>query len=211
MKSQHMQNEYGVPLFKSKPMNVFVLNTGRCGSTTFIQACKHITNYTAAHESRSGFVGEAHFTYPENHIEADNRLSWFLGRLNKAYGDCAMYVHLRRNDDETARSFVKRYNRGIISAYRKTLLLGYRGDSDPMAVSLDYCDTVNNNIELFLKDKTNWMSFSLENAKEDFRKFWNIIGAEGDLESALSEFDIAYNASLDVKKKESKPLAVRVL
>ena len=35
-------------------MNVFILNTGRCGSRTFARACAHITNYTSAHESRSG-------------------------------------------------------------------------------------------------------------------------------------------------------------
>ena len=32
--------------------NVFVLCTGRCGSTTFTQACQHIQNYTASHESK---------------------------------------------------------------------------------------------------------------------------------------------------------------
>jgi hypothetical protein len=36
-------------------MRVFVLNTGRCGSLTFTRACQaSISNYTAAHESRSG-------------------------------------------------------------------------------------------------------------------------------------------------------------
>jgi len=176
-------------------MNIFVLNTGRCGSTTFIKACQHITNFTSAHESRIMLLGDARFQYPENHIEADNRLSWLLGRLDRYYGKDAMYVHLKRNDHDTAQSFVKRYSVGIVAAYRHAVHWELPESNDAMSVSLDYCDTVNSNIELFLKDKPDWMSFSLENAKVDFRKFWEMIGAEGNLESALLEFDIAYNAS----------------
>ncbi|MEJ1383421.1 MAG: hypothetical protein RPV21_03475, partial [Candidatus Sedimenticola sp. (ex Thyasira tokunagai)] len=67
-------------------MNIFILNTGRCGSTTFIEACRHITNYSAAHESRIQLIGDRRLAYPQNHIEADNRLSWLLGRLEHTYG-----------------------------------------------------------------------------------------------------------------------------
>ena len=73
--------------------------------------------------------------------------------------------------------------------------MGLPNDSNAVSVSLDYCDTVNSNIELFLKDKPNQMTFSLENAKEDYRKFWEFIGAEGDLDAALSEFGVHHNAS----------------
>jgi hypothetical protein len=65
-------------------VNVFVLNTGRCGSVTFIEACRHIRNYSAAHESRATLIGEQRLAYAANHIETDNRLCWFLGRLDKA-------------------------------------------------------------------------------------------------------------------------------
>jgi ferritin-like protein len=50
---------------------------------TFIRACQHITNYTAGHETRSTLLGEARVAYPDQHIEADNRLSWMLGKLGK--------------------------------------------------------------------------------------------------------------------------------
>lgn len=176
-------------------MNVFVLCTGRCGSTTFIEACRHATNYTAAHESRAGHVGASRLSYPPNHIEADNRLSWFLGRLEKAYGDEAFYVHLRRDDLATAQSFVRRYDSGIIRAYREVVLLGSPKKADPLRLCLDYCETVNANIELFLKDKTKQARVSLENAKEDFGRFWEWVGAEGDLRAALAEWDVKYNAS----------------
>ena len=176
-------------------MNVFILNAGRSGSLTFIQACRHITNYSCGHESRAGLLGEERFAYPPDHIEADNRLSWFLGRLDRSYGPDALYVHLRRDDEATARSFVRRISGGIIRAYRKTMLMGLADNSDALAVARDYCDTVNSNIELFLRDKPRKLDFSLENAQRDFRKFWETIRAEGDLEAALSEFEKKYNAS----------------
>ncbi|MEW8461604.1 MAG: hypothetical protein AB2653_14955 [Candidatus Thiodiazotropha endolucinida] len=78
-------------------MNIFILNAGRCGSTTFVQACQHISNYSAAHESRSTLTGKQRLSYPDNHIEADNRLCWLLGRLEREYGNDAYYVHLTRN------------------------------------------------------------------------------------------------------------------
>ncbi len=193
-------------------MNIFILNTGRCGSTTFIKASQHITNFSSAHESRCTLLGETHFDYSENHIEADNRLSWFLGRLDNHYGNNAFYVHLKRDNHGTAKSLVKRYEGGIIKAYREDIYLRLQEGVSPMSVSLDYCDTVNSNIELFLKDKTKKMEFNLENAKQDFRLFWELIGAEGDINSALSEFDTTYNASKPKQVKHAKSFfLIRVL
>ena len=162
---------------------------------TFIKACEHITNFSSAHESRCDQLGDARLAYPDNHIEADNRLSWFLGKLDKQYGDNAIYVHLKRNNNDTATSYAKRlFPGGIIPAYRKGILQHLPDDTPDLSVSLDYCDTVNSNIELFLKDKTRKLEFNLENAKHDFKKFWDFIDAKGDLDSALAEFNIAYNS-----------------
>jgi len=182
-------------------MNIFVLNTGRCGSTTMIAACAHITNFTSAHESLAHEIGEARLAYPSNHIEADNRLSWFLGRLDATYGDAAWYVHLTRDAGATAQSFAQRYDGGIMRAYRKGVLFNDAKGKQPIAVCRDYCDTVNSNIAHFLKDKSKAMHFRLENAKEDFRKFWNWIGAEGDLDAALAEWDMKHNASVGKIRK----------
>jgi len=73
--------------------------------------------------------------------------------------------------------------------------MGLPEDSDPLSVANDYCDTVNANIELFLRDKTRKMKFSLENAKQDWPVFWKFVGAEGNVDKALSEFDVRYNAT----------------
>ena len=176
-------------------MNVFVLNTGRCGSLTFIKACRHIDNYSAGHESRSTFTGERRLAYPDNHIEADNRLSWLLGRLHESYGDRAFYVHLRRQVQDTADSFVKRSGFGIMQAYREGILMGGQPEQSRPELARDYIETVESNIRLFLHDKPNTMSFRLENAPSDFHTFWNRIGAAGDLDGALGEWSVSHNAS----------------
>jgi len=176
-------------------VNVFVLNTGRCGSVTFIEACRHIRNYTAAHESRATFIGEQRLAYAANHIEADNRLCWYLGRLDRAYGDAAFYVHLGRDTGPTAASFVRRRDFGIMKAYREGILMDGRPGQSARDLALDYIDTVEANIEHFLRDKTRRMPVRLEHAKADFTVFWERIGAEGDLELALAAWDTSHNAS----------------
>ena len=176
-------------------MNVFVLCTGRCGSTTFAKACEHIENFSSAHESRCKLLGNERFSYPKNHIEIDNRLSWLLGRLDDSYGDDSYYVHLRRDSMKVAESFTRRYEKGIIKAYRGGIIMGPPKDADPIEVSLDYCKTVNSNISLFLKDKSKKMEFNLESYEIDFPCFWEAIGAEGNMQHAMSEFSVSHNAS----------------
>ena len=180
-------------------MNIFVLCTGRCGSTTFWKACTHITNYSTAHESRCNKIGIERLAYPKKHIEIDNRLSWFLGKLDVVYGDQAFYVYLKRDREETARSFTKRFDApvSIMTAYTKGILM--LGDSyknmDAESLCLDYYDTVNSNIELFLQNKTKKMVFDLSTAKKDYLRFWNEIKAVGQLDKALREWDCLHNAT----------------
>lgn len=179
-------------------MNVFILNSGRCGSTTFIAACRHIANYTSGHESRLHSIGEARMAYPDRHIEADNRLSWMLGRLERRYGGEAFYVHLARDRDAAADSFARRAGFGIMKAWREGVLLDGEPGLSARDLALDYLDCVEANIAAFLKDKPRVMAFRLERAREDFPVFWERIGARGDLAAALAEWDTRHNASADV-------------
>lgn len=174
------------------PSNVFVLCAGRCGSTTFAQAAKHLTNFTSGHETRAGLIGEDRVAYPARHVEVDNRLTWFLGRLYQRYGAAALYVHLRRDRMATARSFVRRYEDGIMAAYRRQILMGLPDDADPLAVCLDYVDTVTARIEHFLRDKPR-LDVRLEHAQTDFALFWRAVGGEGDLGAALREWETCHN------------------
>ncbi len=185
-------------------MNVFILSAGRSGSQTFARACDHITNYTSAHESRSGLLGEAHFDYPDNHIESDNRLSWLLGRLDRRFADSAFYVHLTRETRPVAASWAKRAHTGMMNAYRYAILWHCPKDATPLDVALDYCDTVEENIRLFLRDKRNKMDFPLEEARERFPEFWRRIAADGDLAAALGEFDVRHNTAWE-RRPEAEP------
>jgi hypothetical protein len=174
-------------------VNVFVLCTGRCGSTTFIRACSQITNFSAGHETRAGLIGSARLDYPPRHIEADNRLSWFLGRLERTFGDRPFYVHLTRDPRTTAESFLARFDAGIMHAYHSGILMRPDAELDRFSICLDYVETVRRNIEAFLRTKQH-IGVRLERASDDFRRFWEAIAAEGDLDAALAEWSIHYNA-----------------
>jgi hypothetical protein len=181
-------------------MRVFVLSTGRCGSTTFERACSHITNFTAGHETRVRFLFERRFDYPDQHIESDNRLSWFLGGLARRFDDDAtLYVHLTRRRSLVARSYAGRfesgYHSGIMRAFSQGILIRPRWRPDQhLKVARFYIDTVTDNIVEFLRHRQHTMDFPLDQARELFPVFWERIGAEGDLAAALAEFDVRHNA-----------------
>ena len=190
-------------------MNVFVLSTGRTGTLSLERACRHMTNYSVAHESRCQKRGDERVRFPDQHIEIDNRLSWYLGRLDKVYGDHAIYIHMMRNREATAMSYLKRWNRetGIVRAYAYGIQKRQEHEiSDLNSLCLDYVDCVNENIQSFLKDKTRKMEFHLENGEEDFRKFWELTAAEGDLETAVNTFSIPHNEAESNRRRHNAPV-----
>src|SRR5262245_23428243 len=189
-------------------MNVFVLCTGRCGSTTFARACGHMTNFTSAHESHrqpgTKLRTRHDVRYPDNHVEVDNRLAWFLGSLEEEYGGDAFYVHLLRDREEVALSFLNRWEKrrtnimfsfawGMLTqAYDQVTQLTRE---QRLEIARVYCDTVNANIRAFLRDKPRQLTIWLHDIQESFPLFWEQIGARGDLAAALRTWDTAYNAS----------------
>jgi hypothetical protein len=156
-------------------MNVFVLCTVRCGSVTFAKACSHVTNFSSAHESRAKYPGRERISYPPDHIEVDNRLSWFLGRVEERYGASAYYVHLTRDREATALSFNRRWHMrsSIMRAYAEQICM--TSPKDPLAMCRDYVETVTSNIRAFLRDKPNVMHIELEHATSQFPGFWRWI------------------------------------
>lgn len=165
-----------------------------------IKACQHITNYTAGHETQTQEFGADRFDFPENHIEADNRLTWHLGRLNDEFGREPFYVHLKRNRQAVAKSFMSRFYLpgSMIDAFTEGIHKippEKLSEKERKQACLDYVDSVNSNIELFLADKPNRLDIHLEHIQEDFPKFWKAIGAEGDLSAALKEFEKKHNST----------------
>jgi len=180
-------------------MRIFVLSTGRSGTSTFVKACKHMTNYTCGHESNWSKIGVDRLTYPDHHIEVDNRLVWMLGRLDIRYGDDAFYVHLIRNKEDTIKSFNKRWKGkpSIIRAYAEDILVR---DEMGLKECQDYYETINSNIYLFLKDKNNKLQIHLNNISKDFEYFWETINGEGDLSKAVNELNKKHNKSKNHRK-----------
>ncbi|TDC54429.1 hypothetical protein E1212_03035 [Jiangella ureilytica] len=168
---------------------------------TFVRSCRHIDNYTAGHESLAPAVGAERFAYPQNHIEADNRLSWFLGELRSRFAD-ALFVHLRRDPAEVADSFVRRWDNGhranIVKAFSEAIVPHRREPpvEDRPALARFYVDTVRTNIDAFMATVPYSMTIDLEQAKEQLPDFWYRLGAEGDLDAATAEFEQRYNASV---------------
>lgn len=206
-------------------MRVIVLTTGRSGSTTFIKACEHMTNYTTGHEAHRRRVGPWRYEYDDNHIEADCRLAWLLGPLDHFVGKDAFYVHLTRDPAAVAKSMIKLADlrrpsavvqRGLdlpkelntrgAEVWAHMHLHGLKTGSMEL-VAADVVDTINFNIASYLKDK-DWMHFRLERAGDDFPKFWNRIGAQGDYEAALAEFDVRHNSFDDIFEQSGADVAV---
>ncbi len=195
--------------------HVFVLTVGRSGSNTFAQACSHISNYSSGHETRSWEIGPSRFDYPNGHIEVDNKLSWMLGQLDEKYGDDAFYVHLNRNKAQVVESWDQRWNlsfsnirfftEGVLSNVPELL-----SDTDRLVVGAHHYDTVNANIRLFLKDKSNVLTVHLEDIENDFVRFWHEIAAEGDLDNALAEFNVRHNHTESKSSYELKERKFRL-
>ena len=196
-------------------MRVFVLTTGRTGSTTFARACAHAENFTAGHETAAHRI-ESRLDYPDHHIEVDNRLAFFLGLLHERYPS-ARYVHLRRDPDLVASSYSARavdswpiharlrdavrripgrYGWSLTSAFSHGILIRDRRLTPPeleRSVRL-LIDATNANITEFLRDKPS-MEIRIDTASAQFPAFWQWIGARGDYDAALGEFSVRHNAS----------------
>jgi hypothetical protein len=137
-----------------------------------------------------------------------------LGRLDQEYGDEAFYVHLKRDPQETAKSFSRRLAPGLIlSAYGHGIYLELPDNLETIAndLAIDYVATVNTNIELFLKHKSKTLTFQLENWSDHFPEFWARIGAQGNYDAAVSEFCIKHNTSAVANAKPQTIDALRLV
>lgn len=189
----------GEPAWESGHVtNVFVLSTGRCGSATFAKACSHFTNFTAGHETNAKLVSRR-LEYPPDHIEVDNRLSWFLGLLDERYPN-ATCVHLRRDPEKVAASYARRFNirAGIMSSFAQGVIRSRvpPGASDRLAVARLYVDTVEANIRTFLRDRRpgdSVITIDIDDPQPWFDLFCSEIGAEGDLDAAARELSVIRN------------------
>jgi hypothetical protein len=193
-------------------MRVFVLTTGRAASTTFAEAAALIDGMTAGHETHKGMV-EGRLDYPDNHIESDNRLVWFLGSLDRLYADSdTFYVHLSRDPEKVARSYRERWHIrvSVVRAFYQAFLMN-RDKPDPQR-ALQACrlfvGTVEDNIRFFLKGRSNWSEVRVESLEQDFFRFMDKAGLSGDRQQIAEALNSVKNVS---KRKDKKDGMLRKL
>ena len=169
-------------------MRVFVTGTGRCGTVTFARACKHITNYTSAHETQSR-RRTVSLDYPDNHIEVDPHFAHYMGPMIHTHPG-AMWVHLWRDRDAVIRSIMKK---GNLQHWSRVAL--WRVQQDEEVATLVH-DALYSNIRAHLiRSVQKKLHIETPVSEAAFRDFWNAIGAEGDLGAACKELEIKHNRS----------------
>lgn len=168
-------------------MRVFVAGTGRCGTATFHQASKYITNYTSGYESSARHVTPP--IYRDGVIEVDCHLGILLGHIIKTHPG-SKFVHLVRDRDACARSLA------ITSQVRLDgFMRGWlqRFQCDPKTSAYMFYDLVNATIAKLIADQDH-ITFQMEKAREgEWERFWHFIGARGDYDKSLATWERKYN------------------
>ena len=180
-------------------MRVFVVGTGRCGTCTFHQACRLITNYTTSHERKMRGQGYRGSIMPErnsimctkfrdDHIYVDLGLYPIMATLIEYYHD-ARWVHLIRNRDDCVKSLLVNMNKEMVRLHK----VYYWGLSLEETAEAYWLHT-NNNIRRLLMG-TERITLRMEDARERWDIFWGFIGAEGDFEASRDVWLKSYNSS----------------
>lgn len=189
--------------------NIFVLCSGRCGSHTFRRACTHATNYKSGHESVCMRHG---LDFPDNYIEVNNRLVWFMGLLDQKYPD-ARYVHLYRDPHEVAISHTERCKQPfqVAFAWRKAIRCAWhvkKGRDEERKLLTDcreFVDAINANIDVFLRTlpPTRYIKVDIDQP-DMFQHFWTWAGLEGDIDEAMNTFKKRHNEGGVGRKRRAK-------
>jgi len=120
-------------------------------------------------------LGADRIAYADNHIECDNRLTWFLPRLTKRYGDSSVLVIVERARQKTAASYNRRWERiNIMKAYSQGILM--RGLHDnTYEVCEDYVENVYEQLEFFSHSWKHVVHLQLEEPSEGVDKVLSLL------------------------------------
>jgi hypothetical protein len=155
--------------------------------------------------------------YPDQHIEADNRLTFMLGALAKRFPD-ARYIHLSRDVRLVGESYAARYDQRHGAAQRskrvaRTVVQGHWGATplaeawvhglhgrsatvptpERQAVFTAMAQTMTDNIEVFLEGRPH-RTMDISEGAGHIGELWDWLGVEGDLAAAQAEFATRHNA-----------------
>lgn len=169
-------------------MKILATGTGRCGTHTFAAACRHMTNYRVRLEAHMADGGPV---CPEPQtIDVSAAAHIQVAALRREHPDL-LVVHLIRERAACVRSLSQfRLPSGehVIDVWGSVYLGG--APSDRTRAAEIYYDSV-----MAMLDATFPVRVFLRRGKEMFRKLWGDVGATGDLNAALAEWDIKHFAS----------------
>lgn len=173
-------------------MRVFVTGTGRCGSVTFKHACRHIKNYTVGHE-----MVNPSLDYPQDHIEINPQFRKCLLELHEKYPD-ARFVHLIRPKKDCVPSLASLNFGKVMECYFR-LHVSVIPSPDPLEVADKFWDWENRLISTQLRIIPSELSIKLrlDEIKQNWFKFLDWIGAEGNVKASLKEWDNPRNTRAD--------------
>ena len=166
-------------------MRVFVTGTGRCGTQTFSKACKHISNFTSGHETRTKV---AVLNYPDDHIEVDPHLLWRMRDVIKKYPD-AKWVFVHRDAAKTMASMARRPSMSIWGHFA----FMNRGISPEAAARSIYSSTMD--IMSYYRDELKPLEVYTPVTDSKWAEFVAYIGAVGNMGAAKAELKRKHNAS----------------
>lgn len=171
-------------------MRVFVTGVGRCGTVSFYEACRFMTNYTTSHKEPARDQ-----EYPQdNHIAVNPQLRVAIMRVVKKY-PTSLWVQLTRAPQTNNPSLVAAGHGSVMQAYG-SMYTTMMDSLDLADVAAKYYQFENDRITALLHvsvPPSQRRIMRLETIKEDWPKFWKWIGAEGDYAASLRSWDTPHN------------------
>jgi hypothetical protein len=135
--------------------------------------------------------------YPSGHIEVDNRLTHYLDLVEERFGDSAGYVFIDRDPDDTAMSYLERWNLSVsvVRSHASGTLMspGAKSKLERFRIARDYVDLTNAKIATTLARREHVCTVRLDEVEDDFRLFWKYFEIEGNLDKAIDEFGNRHN------------------
>ena len=180
-------------------MRVFVIGTGRCGTVTLSKALALQFSYSVGHESRTTLFKDR-LCYPDNHIEVDNRLSWFTGLLREIYDPQeTVFVHMRRDAHAVAMSYALRYRPGgLLHAFMHGIIQTTPGNAtheDRVHTSLLMVEAIQSQCELFLQSVPMAVTIDLEQPRDGIRLLCEYVHLQKYEDTFLDAMGQVHNAS----------------
>ena len=156
-------------------MRVFFISPGRTATTTLAKSFGQIKSLTSGHESNvKNRLGDR-VIYPDNHVEADNRLLFFMPQLTERYGETELLVIIERNRAEIANSYRKRWWKfNLPKIFAQGILMRDVKENDDKLVD-DMVDWAYEQIHYFSKDWKNVITIKFDEIPKNLDQIFDFL------------------------------------